>query len=594
MTIEELQKQTNINVQEKANLIWDIATALYGEYKPHEYGRVILPMTVIKRFDDTLKDTKQAVVEKAEELDKKGVTGFVRDGILKQTAKHAFYNTSKFDFEKLKADSDNIKDNFVAYLQGFSDNVKDIISNFEFDKEISKMSQNDLLYTIIDEFNSKKADMSPDKVTSQDMGYIFEELIRKFSESYDEQAGAHFTARDIIYLMTEILIAQERKEIEEHGCTKTAYDMAMGTSQMLACLDERLKDVNKNAELKCFGQEFNPETFAIAKADMLIKGGDADNMKFGDTLSNDQFEGYQFDYIISNPPFGIDWKKEKEDVEKEYKEKEYDGRFGPGLPAISDGQMLFLLNGVKKLKDTGRMAIIQNGSSLFTGDAGSGSSEIRRYIIENDRLEAIIQLPTDLFYNTGIATYIWIVDGKNAKPLNRLGKVQLIDASKCYVKRRKNIGNKRVDLDDKCIALIVKAYNEFEEKEYAEGDISVESKIFDNADFGYTKVTVETAQVNSKGNKILKKGKPVAEKGKTDTETIPLKEDINEYFNKNVLPYNPNAFMDRSKDKVGYEIPFTRLFYKFVKPKDSDEIYEEIKELEKEEETLMKELFGNE
>lgn len=562
MTIEELQKQTNINVQEKANLIWDIATALYGEYKPHEYGRVILPMTVIKRFDDTLKDTKQAVVEIAEELDKKGITGFVRDGILKKTAKHAFYNTSKFDFEKLKADSDNIKDNFVAYLQGFSDNVKDIISNFEFDKEISKMSQNDLLYTIIDEFNSKKADMSPDKVTSQDMGYIFEELIRKFSESYDEQAGAHFTARDIIYLMTEILIAPERKEIEEHGCTKTAYDMAMGTSQMLACLDERLKDVNKNAELKCFGQEFNLETFAIAKADMLIKGGDADNMKFGDTLSNDQFKDYQFDYIISNPPFGIDWKKEKEDVEKEYKEKEYAGRFGPDLPAISDGQMLFLLNGVKKLKDTGRMAIIQ--------------------------------LPTDLFYNTGIATYIWIVDGKNAKPLNRLGKVQLIDASKCYVKRRKNIGNKRVDLDDKCIALIVKAYNEFKEKEYAEGDISVESKILDDADFGYTKVTVETAQVDSNGNKILKKGKPVAEKGKTDTETIPLKEDIEEYFKKNVLPYNPNAFMDCSKNKVGYEIPFTRLFYKFVKPKDSDEIFVEIKELEKEEETIMKELFGNE
>lgn len=594
MTIEELQKQTNINVREKANLIWGIATALYGEYKPHEYGRVILPMTVIKRFDDTLKDTKQAVVERAEELDKKGATGFVRDGILKQTAKHAFYNTSKFDFEKLKADPDNIKENFVAYLQGFSDNVKDIISNFEFDKEISKMSQNDLLYTIIDEFNSKKADMSPDRVTSQDMGYIFEELIRKFSESYDEQAGAHFTARDIIYLMTEILIAPERKDIEEHGCTKTAYDMAMGTSQMLACLDERLKDVNKNAELKCFGQEFNPETFAIAKADMLIKGGDADNMKFGDTLSNDQFEDYQFDYIISNPPFGIDWKKEKEAVEAEYKKKEYDGRFGPGLPAISDGQMLFLLNGVKKLKDTGRMAIIQNGSSLFTGDAGSGSSEIRRYIIENDRLEAIIQLPTDLFYNTGIATYIWIVDGKNAKPLNRLGKVQLIDASKCYVKRRKNIGNKRVDLDDKCIALIVQAYNEFNEKEYAKGDISVESKVLDDADFGYTKVTVETAQVDSNGNKILKKGKPVAEKGKTDTETIPLKEDVEEYFKKNVLPYNPNAFMDRSKDKVGYEIPFTRLFYKFVKPKDSDEIYAEIKELEKEEETLMKELFGNE
>jgi type I restriction enzyme M protein len=593
MSMEELQKQTNINVQEKANLIWDIATHLYGQYKPHEYGRVILPMTVIKRFDDSLKDTKAKVLEVAKRLDESGATGMAREAILKKTSGRDFYNVSKFDFEKLLADSTNIAENFVDYLQGFSDNVKDIISYFEFDKEISKMSQNDLLFTIIQEFNSKKGDMSPDKVSSQDMGYIFEELVRKFSESYDEQAGAHFTARDIIYLMTELLIAPERDEIKANGCSKTAYDMAMGTSQMLACLDERLHEVNKNSVLKCFGQEFNPETFAIAKADMLIKGGDAENMKFGDTLSADQFENYKFDYIISNPPFGIDWKKEQAAVTKEAK-LGFDGRFGPGLPSISDGQMLFLLNGVKKLKETGRMAIIQNGSSLFTGDAGSGSSEIRRYIIENDRLEAIIQLPTDLFYNTGIATYIWIVDGEKAKPLNRLGKVQLIDASKCYVKRRKNIGNKRVDLDDKCIALIVKAYSEFKEKEYVEGDISVESKILDNADFGYKKVTVETAQVDSNGNKILKKGKPVAEKGKTDTETIPLKEDIEEYFKKNVLSYNPNAFMDRSKDKVGYEIPFTRLFYKFVKPKDSDEIYKEIKELDEEEEILIKELFGNE
>lgn len=593
MSMEELQKQTNTNVQEKANLIWDIATHLYGQYKPHEYGRVILPMTVIKRFDDSLKGTKAKVLEVAKRLDESGATGMAREAILKKTSGRDFYNVSKFDFEKLLADSTNIAENFVDYLQGFSDNVKDIISYFEFDKEISKMSQNDLLFTIIQEFNSKKGDMSPDKVSSQDMGYIFEELVRKFSESYDEQAGAHFTARDIIYLMTELLIAPEKDEIKANGCSKTAYDMAMGTSQMLACLGERLHEVNKNSVLKCFGQEFNPETFAIAKADMLIKGGDAENMKFGDTLSADQFENYKFDYIISNPPFGIDWKKEQAAVTREAKLGFY-GRFGPGLPSISDGQMLFLLNGVKKLKETGRMAIIQNGSSLFTGDAGSGSSEIRKYLIENDRLDAIIQLPTDLFYNTGIATYIWVVTGEKAKDTSRLGKIQLIDASKCYVKRRKNIGNKRVDLDDKCIALIVKAYKEFKEKEYAEGDISVESKILDDADFGYTKVTVETAQVDSNGNKILKKGKPVAEKGKTDTETIPLKEDINEYFKKNVLPYNPNAFMDRSKDKVGYEIPFTRLFYKFMEPKSSDEIYNEIKELEKEESALMKELFGNE
>ena len=593
MSMEELQKQTNVNVQEKANLIWDIATHLVGVYKPHEYGKVILPMTVIKRFDDSLKETKEQVIEMAKKLDETGVEGMARDGILKQISKRAFYNTSKFDFETLLADSMNIQANFVDYLQGFSDNVKEIIANFEFDKEISKLAQNDLLYIIIQDFNSKKGNMSPDVVSSQDMGYIFEELIRKFSESYDEQAGAHFTARDIIYLMTEILIAPEKEKIEKEGCTKTAYDMTMGTSQMLACLDERLHDVNKNAQLTCFGQELNAETFAIAKADTLIKGGNAENMKLGDTLSEDKFKDYHFDYIISNPPFGIDWKKERTAVNNEAKSG-YDGRFGPGLPSISDGQMLFLLNGVKKLKDTGRMAIIQNGSSLFTGDAGSGSSEIRRYIIENDRLEAIIQLPTDLFYNTGIATYIWIVTGKDAKEEKRLGKVQLIDASQCYYKRRKNIGNKRVDLDEACIDLITKVYTEFENKEYDENGHHVESKVLDNASFGYTKVVVETPLMDEKGNPILKKCKIQPDKSKRDTEIISLEEDIDEYFKKNVLPYNPKAWMDRSQDKIGYEIPFTRLFYKFVEPKSSDEIYNEIKELEQEEETLMKELFENE
>lgn len=593
MSMEELQKQTNVNVQEKANLIWDIATHLVGVYKPHEYGKVILPMTVIKRFDDSLKETKEQVIEMAKKLDETGVEGMARDGILKQISKRAFYNTSKFDFETLLADSMNIQANFVDYLQGFSDNVKEIIANFEFDKEISKLAQNDLLYIIIQDFNSKKGNMSPDVVSSQDMGYIFEELIRKFSESYDEQAGAHFTARDIIYLMTEILIAPEKEKIEKEGCTKTAYDMTMGTSQMLACLDERLHDVNKNAQLTCFGQELNAETFAIAKADTLIKGGNAENMKLGDTLSEDKFKDYHFDYIISNPPFGIDWKKEQTAVNNEAKSG-YDGRFGPGLPSISDGQMLFLLNGVKKLKDTGRMAIIQNGSSLFTGDAGSGSSEIRRYIIENDRLEAIIQLPTDLFYNTGIATYIWIVTGKDAKEEKRLGKVQLIDASQCYSKRRKNIGNKRVDLDEACIDLITKVYTEFENKEYDENGHHVESKVLDNASFGYTKVVVETPLMDEKGNLVLKKGKVQPDKSKRDTEVIPLEDDIDECFKKNVLPYNPKAWIDRSQDKVGYEIPFTRLFYKFVEPKSSDEIYDEIKELEKEESALMEELFGNE
>lgn len=593
MAIDKLQKQTNINIQEKANLIWEIATHLYGEYKPHEYGKVILPMTVIKRFDDALRDTKKAVVEKNNELNSsnKEVNDKTRQAILKNVAKHDFYNTSKFDFAGLIADADNIKENFTSYLQAFSDNVKDIIQRFDFFKEIDKMSENDLLYTIINEFNAKKADFSPSVVTAQDMGYIFEELIRKFSESYDEQAGAHFTARDIIYLMTELLVVNDKEELKKNGGSKTAYDMTMGTSQMLTCLDERLLGINKFINLTCFGQEFNPETYAIAKADTLIRGGDADNMKFGDTLSNDQFEGYTFDYIISNPPFGIDWKKEKDSVENEAKLGEM-GRFEAGLPAIGDGQLLFLQNGLKKLKPTGRMAIIQNGSSLFNGDAGSGSSNIRRFIIENDRLEAIIQLPNDLFYNTGIATYIWVITGKEGKEDRRLGKVQLIDASKCYVKRRKNIGNKRVDLSDEAISLIVKAYNSFDNLEFNEDGLFVESKVFDNAYFGYTKVTVETAVTDDKGNEVLKKGKKQAVKGKTDSEIIPLTEDIDIYFKKNVLPFNEHAFMDRTKDKIGYEIPFTRIFYKFVEPRKSDDIFAEFKELSKQEQDLMKKILG--
>lgn len=600
MNINDIQKLTNKNIQEKANLIWEIATNLSGNYKPHEYGKVILPMTVIKRFDDALKDTKEEVVKQKEILDKRHIEGAAKDAILKKVAKHDFYNSSKFDFAKLLADADNIKENFEVYLQGFSDNVIDIINHFKFYEQIKTLNDANLLYQIISEFNSKKADMSPEKITSADMGYIFEELIRKFSESYDEEAGAHFTARDIIYLMAELLIVNEKEEIRANGCAKTAYDMAMGTSQMLGCLEERLKAVNKDAELKLFGEEFNEETFAIAKADMLIKGGNADNMKYGDTLISgdadsalkDEFRGYTFDYIISNPPFGIDWKKEKKFVEKEYDKQGYDGRFGPGLPSISDSQMLFLLNGIKKLKDTGRMTIIQNGSSLFVGDAGSGPSEIRKYVIENDMLEAIIQLPNDLFYNTGIATYIWVVT-KN-KNINRTGKVQLIDASKCYSKRRKNLGNKRVDLSEDCIELILKAYTDFENKSYDENGLIVESKVFNNSYFGFTKVTVETPLKDENGALVLIKGKKQPDKAKRDTEIIPFDEDIDTYIEKNVLPYNSDAYLDRSLDKVGYEIPFTRIFYKFVPPTPSEDILKEIKELETEESILVKELFGDE
>lgn len=592
MNIDKIEKQTTENIRAKANLIWEIATHLVGLYKPHEYGKVILPMTVLKRFDDILAPTKEAVVKKAEELQAQGMISALMDGILTQTSGYQFYNKSKFDFKKLLAEPDNIEENFEDYIHGFSENVQDILTRFKFADEIKTMNSGNVLYVVIQEFNSEKGDMSLGKITSADMGYIFEELVRKFSESYDEQAGAHFTSRDIIYLMTELLVAPEKDNIKAHGCSKTAYDMTMGTSQMLGCLEEKLKDINDNATVDCFGQEFNPETFAIAKADMLIKGSNASRMMYGDTLSDDKFSGYEFDYIISNPPFGIDWKKERTAVQDEAK-LGYDGRFGPGLPAISDGQMLFMLNGVKKLKEgAGRMAIIQNGSSLFTGDAGSGASEIRRYVITEDLVEAIVQLPTDLFYNTGISTYIWLIS-KN-KSDERKGKIQLIDASKCFEKRRKNIGNKRVDLSSKCIDLIVDAYNDFSNDTYLNGDLSVESKVFDNDYFGYTKITVLTPILDENGQPILKKGKPQPDKTKTDTESIPLNEDIDEFIKKNVLPYNEFAYLDRKKDKIGYEIPFTRLFYKFVPPTPSEDIFAEIKALEEEETTLMKDLFGKE
>lgn len=563
------------NIQAKANLIWEVATKLVGVYKPHEYGKVILPMTVLKRFDDILKPTKQAVLDKYEE-----VKNFeVKDAFLTEASGYCFYNTSKYDFEKLLSDPDNIESNFKNYLNGFSDNVIDILSNFKFNNEVKTMADNRLLYVVIEEFNSKKAYMGLDEVKTEDMGYIFEELVRKFSESYDEEAGAHFTARDIIYLMTDLLVAEEQDILINDNKVKTIYDMAMGTSQMLACMTDRLKQLNKNVKVDCYGQELNPETYAIAKADMLIKGGDADNFKQGDTLDDDKFKGYTFDYIISNPPFGIDWKKQKKVIEEEVS-KGVHGRFPVGTPKISDGQMLFTLNGIAKLKDDGKMAIIQNGSPLFSGAAGSGESEIRRYIIENDWLEAIVQLPTDLFYNTGISTYIWIIN-KGKEGTIREGKIQLIDASSCYISRRKNIGNKRKDLDEESRKLILQAYAEFTNREYIENDKTVESKIFDNNDFGFNRITIETPEIDENQEIIKdKKGNIKADSNKRDYENVPLKEDIEEYFEREVLPYNENAWIDKKKTQIGYEIPFTRYFYKYIAPENSEDILARIKQNE--------------
>ena len=587
MSIEELQQQTTINIQEKANLIWAIADKLVGTYKPHEYGNVILPMCVIKRFSDTLAATKQKVIDMNKTLDSRGI--MVKDGFLRSASGYDFYNVSPFTFDGLLSDAENIADNFRSYLNHFSANVIDVIEKFDFDKEITKLSNNGILYNVISEFCSKKAYMGVDAISAVDMGYIFEELVRKFSESYDEHAGAHFTARDIIYLMAEILVAPKKNAMLSEGITATMYDMAMGTSQMLDCLSEKLYAIDEDAQLTEFGQELNEQTFAIAKANMLIKGGDAENMKHGNTLSDDKFEGYKFDYIISNPPFGIEWKNEKAAVEAEHKKGSM-GRFGAGLPAIGDSQQLFMLNGVAKLKETGRMAIIQNGSPLFKGDAGSGESNIRGYLLENDWLEAIIQIPNDMFYNTGIATYIWIVS--KDKSAERAGKVQLIDASKCCVKRRKPLGNKRNEFTDECIALIAEAYNAFTEGVFEDGALVVESKIKSNEEFKYSKVVVEQPVCDEHGNPILKKGKPTADSSKRDTESIPWTEEIEAYMERNVYPYAPNAWIDEKKTKIGYEIPFTREFYKYVAPRSSAEIFAHLEELDKAESALMAKIMG--
>lgn len=569
------------NISEKAALIWAIADKLTGVYKPHEYGEVILPLTVIRRFDCILADTKDAVLDKYESVQALPM----KDILLRKASGHAFYNTSKYNFEKLLDDPDNIEANFRDYLNGFSENVQDIIEKFKFDGHITTMANKGILYIVIKEFTSPKANLHPNVISNLEMGYIFEEIIRRFSEAHNEDAGQHYTPREVIRLMVNILFYDDNDILSENNVAKTIYDPACGTGGMLSVAEEYLHELNKSTELMAFGQEINDQTFAICKADMLIKGNNAEFIKNGNTLSDDQFEGQTFDYIISNPPFGREWKNEKANVEAEAK-KGFAGRFGAGLPAASDGQMLFLMTAISKMKEPkdggSRIAIIHNGSPLFTGDAGSGPSEIRKYIIENDMLEAIIALPNDIFYNTGIATYIWVLSNKKAGT-KREGKVQLINANGLFEKRRKALGNKRNDISEFAIAEITKIYGDFCTNEI--------SQIYNNEDFGYTKITVERPLRDEKGEIVLKKGKKQPDTALRDTENVPLTEDIKEYFKREVLPFAPDAWIDEKKSKIGYEIPFTRYFYKYEASRPSLEIMKEIMELEKELDGALAEVF---
>lgn len=535
------------NIAEKAAMIWNVADMLRGPFKPHEYGLVILPMTVVKRFHDCLLPTHQAVLDTYEKVKKLQVI----DGFLQKASGYQFYNTSRFTFETLLADPDNIESNFRDYLSGFSANAQDVLAKFDFDNIIKRMVESNTLYLVIKEFGSEKGYLGPDKISAVDCGYIFEDLVRRFSESFGEEAGAHFTSRDIIYLMTDLLLS----EADLDTSSMTVYDMAMGTSQMLSCMEERIHELNSDIEVTCFGQEFNPSTFAIAKADMMIRGGDPNNMRFGDTLSEDQFPGFTFQYIISNPPFGIDWKREQKAVEAEAARGEM-GRFAPGLPKISDGQQLFVLNGLAKLANKGKMAIIQNGSPLFSGDAGSGPSNIRQYILENDWLDCIIQLSTDMFMNTGISTYIWVLS--KDKPAHRAGE----------------FANGKVYGD--------------------KNGIYCESKVFESVEFGYNKIVVERPQRDEAGNIILKRGKPVPDTSLRDTENVPLVQDIDAYFAREVLPYAPDAWIDHSKTKVGYEIPMTRYFYEYQAPEAVEDIVARITALEQDISAGLAELFHKE
>lgn len=568
-------------VSEKASLIWSIADKLTGIYKPHEYGDVILPLTVLKRFDSVLSDTKSKVLEASKKFPE---TFAQRDFILKETSGQNFYNTSEYDFKKLLDDPANIEINFYNYINGYSKEVIDIIENFDLKRHIEKMANNNILYTVIEAFNQKNANLHPNEVSNIEMGYIFEEIIRRFSEAHNEEAGQHYTPREVIELMVNIVF-EDQDDLADSSKIKTVYDGACGTGGILSASMEYASKLNSSSKMIVYGQEINDQTYAICKADMLIKGEDPNNIRKGNTLSDDKFPGEKFDFIMMNPPFGREWKREKSAVEAEAK-KGVDGRFPAGTPAIDDSQLLFLQNAISKMKPEGsKIAIIHNGSALFKGNPESGESEIRRMVLENDLLDCIIQLPTDMFYNTGITTYIWVLS--NNKSEHRKGKVQLIDASSLYKTMRKPLGNKNKELTKEHIKKITELYGEF-----IENDLS---KIYCNAHFGFKRIVINHGNLLPNGClETNNKGVPIINKSKgNDVEIVPLDIDLNEYLNQEVKPYFPDFIIDESKSKIGYEIPFTKMFFKYELPRKSTDILMEIKELDKELDKALED-FSNE
>src|SRR5471032_1342172 len=596
-----------MNHQALSAFIWSVAYLLRGDYKQSEYGKVILPFTVLRRLDCVLEPTKAEVLAEKALREKAGLNP---EPFLLRKSGQFFYNTSPLDLKKLMGDQDHIGENLRAYMQAFSPAVRDIFESFEFHTQIDKLAKSGLLYLVTEKFAN--IDLHPTAVSNDQMGAVFEELIRKFAELSNETAGEHFTPREVIRLMVNLLFIEDDEVLAKPGVVRTIYDPTAGTGGMLSVAGEYLAEHNPEARLTMFGQELNAESYAICKADMLIKGQDVANIVFGNTFSEDGHPHKKFDYMLSNPPFGVEWKKVEKEIRKEHETQGFNGRFGPGLPRVSDGSLLFLMHLLRKIrpaKDGGsRFGIVLNGSPLFTGGAGSGESEIRRYVLENDLVEAIIGLPTDMFYNTGISTYIWILSNK--KPDDRQGWVQLIDASSFWQKMRKSLGSKRKELSDEHIADITRLFggfsegdlvtvldakgNEVERKLLAPGDnapdapkggkvkVAPISRVFKNHEFGYTTITVERPLRDDAGNIVVglkgkQKGLPQADSSLRDTENIPLTDEVQAYFEREVLPHAPDAWIDHDKSKVGYEIPFNRHFYVFEPPRDLHTIDEELK-----------------